>query len=134
MPGTVVRDALEANLLTGATLNAAGTTNGTAVEVLWPGDVQFYLTTATVTGSSPTMTVLIQGADDSGFTTNVVDIGAFDAVGDEDNAVKQLGSLFVDKRYVRARVALAGTSPVYTGSTVTMVPPHDRRVRATSTA
>lgn len=133
MPGTFARDTLEPNLLSGATLNAAGTTNGTAHEILWARDVSFELVTGTVTGTTPTMTVLIQGADDSGFTANVVDIAAFDAVGDEDAVTKQL-TTFVDKRFIRARVTLAGTSPVYTGSTCKPVPKHNQRVRATTTA
>jgi hypothetical protein len=138
MPGTVVRDSLgpaggTRNIITGATLNAAGTTNSTVVEVGWPGEVQFYLTTATVTGTSPTLRVLVQGADDSGFSVNAVDIASFDTVGDEDNVVKQL-TTYVDKRYIRLSVTVGGTTPVYTGTTCEIVLPHDRRVRATSTA
>ncbi len=131
MPGTVVRDTLAPNLASGATLNAAGSTNGTAYEIGWVGDVQFELVAATATGTTPTLDVTIQGADDSGFTSNVVTLGRFS----QSSAVgtKQL-NCYVGKRYVRAVVVLGGTTPSFAGSTITPVPKHDRRVRATTTA
>jgi len=137
MPGTVVRDAQATELFAGATLNAAGTTNGTAKEVVWPEDVQFTLETGTVTGTSPTIQVTIQGADDSGFTVNVVKIAAFPVssgtAGAQTSQTWRL-TTYVGKRYIRAIVTLAGTSPVYTGSTLKVEQPHLGRTNATTTA
>src|SRR5215207_7285594 len=137
MPGTLVRDALAANLATGATLNAAGTTNGTAVEIAKPGDVTVYINTSTVTGTTPTLQVTIQGADDSGFTTNVVSIGAFPVTSGSaaaQSSIERKLSTYIGKRYVRAAVTLGGTSPVYTGTTITVRERNDRRNQTTDTA
>lgn len=128
MPGTVVRDANATNLLTGATLNAAGTTTSTAVELGWPGDVQFVFTSGTVTGTSPTATIEIQGCETSDFSTaDVVTLGTVSNA-NASNATYAV-TTYCDSRYVRCSVVLGGTSPVYTGSTLYAVPPHDRRVR-----
>ena|SRR5215207_4196491 len=135
MPGTLVRDALAANLATGATLNAAGTTNGTAVEIAKPGSCRVFLVTSTVTGTSPTLDVTIQGADDSGFTTNVVTEGRFALLtgGSQSNVTRVLDTV-IDKRYIRAVVLIAGTSPVYTGTTITVRERHDRKNQVSDTA
>lgn len=127
MPGTVVRDALAPNLLTGATLNAAGTTNGTLWEAEWPEHIQFELVTGTVTGTTPSLTVEIQTAENSSFTGGTVStVGTLVATTSSQTVAF---STHVDARYVRARVIVAGTSPVFTGSVLTPVLPHDRRVR-----
>lgn len=126
--GTYVRDALESDLLSGATLNAAGTTNGTAVEVAWPGHVQFILETGTVTGTTPTLVIEVKGCETSDFTTaDVVTLGTISA-GDNDNAIFAFETN-VDARYVRAEVTVGGTAPVYTGSTLKVVPPDYLRER-----
>jgi len=139
MPGTVVRDAQATELFAGATLNAAGSTNGTAKEVVWPQDVQFTIETGTVTstGNTATLQVTIQGADDSGFTSNVVKIAAFpvntgtDAA--QSNQTYRLET-YIGKRWIRAIVTLGGTAPVYTGSTCKVEQPHLGRTNATTKA
>lgn len=133
MPGTVVRDANAPNLLAGSTLNAAGTTNGTAWDAQWPGDVQFVLTTGTVTGTdTPTIVVDIQGCETSDFSTaDVVTLATLTAAA---SSATVEATTFVDSRYVRARVTVSGTSPVFTGSTIVPALPHDRRVRDTTGA
>jgi hypothetical protein len=133
MPGTVVRDALAPNLAVGATLNAAGTTNGTVVDLGEMHEVQIELATATVTGTGPTLNVELQGSDSPTFATGNVSYGRFAQVGDEDNIRRQL-QVFISKRYIRAVVVVAGTTPVFTGTTITPVLEHDRRVRLTTTA
>lgn len=135
MPGTLVRDALAPALHTGVTLNAAGSTNGTAAEVSKPGDVRVFLVTSTVTGTSPTLDVQIQGADDSGFTTNVVSHGRFALLtgGSQSNTTHVLDTRS-DKRYMRAVATLGGTSPVYTGTTIYVREADDRRTPLTDTA
>lgn len=131
MPGTLVQDANASNHLAGATLNAAGTTNSTAVQLDRPNDVAFVLTTSTVTGTSPTLSVVIQGSDDSTFATGVVTYGTINLTGtaaNQSNISRQILA-YVSQRFVRAAVTLGGTSPVYTGSTLVARQPHDRRTR-----
>jgi hypothetical protein len=136
MPGTLVRDALAPNLLTGATLGAAGSTNGTEVQLDKPEDVTFVLDTGTVTGTNPTISVVIQGSDVSGFGSGVVTFGTIGITtgnaAAQSNVERQI-TTYVNKRYVRAVVTLGGTNPVYTGTTLTPRQKHDRRT-ATSTA
>ena len=128
--GTYVRDALGADLVTGITLNAAGTTTGTAVELSYPGEFQVELVTATVTGTSPTLNVELEHSNvaASGYTS----LGRFDAIGDEDNTTRKM-RFYSNKRYVRAVGIVGGTSPVFTGTTMKVVPNHDR-FEVTSTA
>jgi hypothetical protein len=123
MPGTLVRDALASNLAVGVTLNAAGTTTGTAVDISKPAEVEFELATSTVTstGNSATLNVEIKGADDVGMSVNVVSFGRFAALTGTDAAqsnVKKYLRARVDKRYVTATAILGGTAPVYTGTTI----------------
>jgi hypothetical protein len=133
--GTQIVDANEVNLLNGATLNAAGTTNGTVVQVDRPGDVAFQFEAATVTGTTPTARVTIQGSDDITFATGVVDYASvgpqLGAAGAQSNTVKT-ATAYAYKKYARAVVTLGGTSPVYTGSKLTVRPPHTKRTTGTT--
>lgn len=129
MPGTVVRDANETDLLNGLALNSTGTKTGTALEVLWPGRVQFVVETGTITGTTPTMDVTLQGCETSDFTTDpVVELGTVNLVGTDDDS-KFAVETHVDARYVRAVAVIGGTSPVFTGTTVKVVPNHYHRAR-----
>lgn len=124
MAGTFVKDANAANLLAGSTLNAAGTTNGTIVQVNDPCYVSFELATATVTGTTPTLVVEIEGDQTADFTgTTTRSLFTFDGLGDNDDATFRSQSIFIDAKFIRTRVTLGGTSPVYTGSTCTMQAP-----------
>lgn len=137
MPGSLVRDSLSPQLFAGATLNAAGSTNGTAVQVDKPGDVMVEIVTGTVTGTTPTLLVTIQGADDSGFTTNVVNICEFpvtSGTGAAQSSKTKRQNTYIGKQFVRAAVTLGGTSPVYTGSTCKIHIERDRVTPATDTA
>src|SRR3954471_18529227 len=121
MPGSLVRDANAINLLTGATLNSAGTTNGTVQRLDKPGEVRFCLLTSTVTGTTPTISIEVKGADDLAFSTNVVSYGLFattSGTGAAQTGISRYLDANVYKRYVRATVVLGGTSPVYTSSTL----------------
>lgn len=113
MPGTVVRDALAPDLITDG-----------VVELAWTGDVQFLLEG---NGSTSGYGVTVQGADNAAFDEGVVDICHF--VGAGADAVQSI-TTYVDKRYVQIAGA-TGTAGVVT---LTPVLPHDRRVRATTTA
>ena len=134
MPGTVVRDSLATDLLAAHTLTTAGASAsaGTALEILWPGEVQFALDIPAVTGSNPVMWIEIEGCESSDFsTTDVTTIGEI-TVGDEADDTSFGLTTHVDSKYVRAVVSVSGTTAVYTGSTLKAVLPHDRRVRGVS--
>jgi hypothetical protein len=134
MPGTMVRDALAPNLLAGATLNAAGTSNGTVVQIDKPGDVRFLLTIGTATGTTPTLDLEVKGADDLAFTVNVVSYGRFSSIAGGVVGSTRVMDADVFKRYIRATPVIGGTTPSYAGSTLQVVIEHDRRVAATDTA
>jgi hypothetical protein len=130
MPGTLVQDALAPNILAGATLNAAGTTNGTIVQLDRPGDITFVLQLAAVTGTTPTLDVVIQGSDVSNFGSGVITYGQIETSGGSQANITRQISAYVAHQYVRAVVTLAGTSPVYTGASLTPRQLHDRRTRS----
>ena len=71
--GTMVSDTNDVDLLAGLTLDttaaAASPLYGSAVAVDKPGDVAFVLTTATVAGTAPVLTVVVQQSDSSNFYT-----------------------------------------------------------------
>lgn len=130
MPGTLIQDANALNLATGATLNAAGTTTSTITEAPYSGKIAIKLATSTVTGTTPTLNVEIQGSDSSTFASGVVSYGRFAQV-TASNDTRYL-QVYHDKRYIRASVVVGGTTPVFTGTTITPVPPHDKRTAATT--
>ena len=134
MPGTVVRDALETDLLADCTLDSAGSSNGTALEILWPCEVQFLCETGTIdSGSSDeTLEITIQGSENSDFSTeNVVTLGTISLVDTDDNGSFGF-TTYVDAKYVRAVAVAGGTTPDFSGTTVKVVQPHYDRVRGTS--
>jgi hypothetical protein len=132
MPGTVVRDANAVDLLADVDLADEGAAqNGTAFEIGWAGLVQFVLEIATVTGTTPTLVIDIQGSENSDFSTeNVVTLGTISAGDEADGTVLAL-TTHVDSKYVRAVADVSGTTVVYT-ATLKAELPHDRRVRGTS--
>jgi hypothetical protein len=129
MPGSVVRDALAVDLLADVDLADEGAAqNGTAHEIGWAGLVQFVLEIASVTGTTPTMVIDIQGCETSDFSTDpVVTLGTISAGDEADGAVLAVVA-DVQSRYVRAVADVSGTTVVYT-ATLTPVPHHDRQVR-----
>lgn len=131
MPGTLVTDSLASNLLAGATLNSATSSNGTAVDLQYPCNFGVQVVTGTVTGTSPTLDITIQASSTSDFSSDVVDLGAFPTIGDEDNVTKH-AVFYTPKRYVRASVVTGGTSPVFTGTTAKAVEPHLLRTVSTT--
>jgi hypothetical protein len=130
--GTLVSDANEANLLAGSTLNAAGSTNGTAVQIDRPGDVAFVLETSTVTGTNPVLTVVVQGSEVSDFSDDVVTLATLKSTGATEDNKSYSACAEVYKKFVRAVVDVAGTSPVYTGSTLKVKQPHFKRTKDTT--
>lgn len=129
MPGTYVRDANEVDLLADLDLADEGAAqNGTARELGWSGLTQFVLEIATVTGTTPTMVIDIQGCETSDFSTDPVVTLATISAGDEADGAVLAAVCDVQSRYVRAVADVSGTTVVYT-ATLTAVPPRDRYVR-----
>lgn len=124
MPGTLVQDALAPALHTGATLNSAGTTTGTAADIKAPRHVRVQLVSATASGTNPTLDVEIQSSDDSNF-------GSFSTLAKFTQTTTASLTKYVQAycphRYVRAKVVLGGTSPSFASSTIKVVEPHFRR-------
>lgn len=134
MPGTVVRDALEPDLLDGVTITTAAGANqaGTAREIGWSGHTQFEVTLAGKAGTTPIITVRIEGCETSDFSTaDVVSLGQVTST-DAANGTVLAIQAFVNSKYVRAVSTVTGTSGAYTGSTAYAVPFADRVVRGTS--
>lgn len=130
MPGTVVRDALEVDLLADVDLEDEGAAqNGTAHELGWTGHTQFVLEITSVTGSTPTLDITIQGCETSDFSTaDVVTLTSINA-GDEADGTVLAADCFVNSRYVRAVADVGGTTVVYT-ATLKAVGPHYLRTRS----
>lgn len=131
-PGTLVSDSLEENLffptdLDAVTLDAAGTSTGGYVRVDRPGDVAFVLQTGTITGTSPTLSVVVQGSDTTDFSDDVVTLCTLTSSGATVDNSEYIACAEVYKTYVRAIGTLGGTSPVYTGSTLKVKQPHYHR-------
>lgn len=129
MPGTLVRDALAPNLLVGSTLNSAGTTNGTVVQLDRPCSITLELQLGTVTGTTPTLDVTFQGSDSSTFASGVVTYGQIETSGASQSNINRQITAYVNHRFVRVIVVIGGTTPVYTGSTLVPRQLHDRRTR-----
>ena len=130
--GTNVRDDDAVNLLTGATLDAAGTTAATAVRLDRPGDCAFELITGTVAGTNPTLTVIITASDSASFDDDVVTVATITSTGAGEDNKTYLANAYVNKSYVKAGVTAGGTNPDYTGSTLKCVPKHTGRSTASS--
>lgn len=131
MPGTLVRDANETDLLSGATLNSAGTTQSTIVDLQYPQTFGVYIDTGTVTGTSPTLDVEIEASDSSTFASGVTTIGQIPTVGDDDDATAGGQIFYSNKRYIRAQVVVGGTSPDFSGTVMQLVEPHYLRADTT---
>lgn len=126
-PGVQVRDANATDILTGATLDSAGSTDSTAQDLQWPRNVDFVLETGTVTGTTPTLTAVLEASSTSDFSADVTEFGVIGPIGDEDDATHVLRGVYVPKRYVRAAVTLGGTSPDFSGSTLKVRDQHTRQ-------
>lgn len=134
MPGTVVRDALETDLLADCTLDSAGSTNGTAYEVGWVGEAQVVVETGTIDSGSgdETLEIVVQGCETSDFTTDdVVDLGRVSLVDTDDDSEFGI-HVYIDSKYVRVVATAGGTTPDFSGTTAKLVQPHYHRVRGTS--
>lgn len=132
MPGTVVRDALETNLLAANTLDSAASSNGTALEIGWTGFTQFVVETGTIDSGTgdEVLSIEIQGCESSDFsTTDVVSYGTMNLVDTDDDSVFGMVA-FVNQKYVRAVTVAGGTTPDFSGTTCKAVQPHYLEVRS----
>ncbi|RMF54454.1 MAG: hypothetical protein D6746_14305 [Bacteroidetes bacterium] len=127
MPGSLVRDANAPTLLDAYSLSG-GSTTGSAVKANWPQDVQVELVIASLAGTSPTVDVEVEVADDSAFTQNVRSLCAFP----QHTANGTYGiTTYVDAPYVRAKVTTGGTISAGT-ATVKLREPHLDRTPGTT--
>lgn len=137
--GTLVKDDLEDDLFapasgTDVVTDLAGTSTGSYVPVYRPGDVAFVLELGPVTGTSPTLSAVVQGSDTTDFSDDVVTYATLSSSGNTaDNSVYS-ACAEVYKTYVRAVVTLGGTSPVYDGATLKVRQPHWHRTSDTTAA
>lgn len=134
MSGSQMFDALTPNLLSGMTLDADGTIEGTAVQVNAPGQVRFLLTLPN-TANDAEIQVQIQGCETSDFSTSDVrNFGGYPNVTDAaaQTAAAQLPfeyDTYIDSTYIRAHVImLDGTNGDFVGATLYMVPEHYHRI------
>jgi hypothetical protein len=139
MAGPYARDTNAPELVAGVTLNAAGSTTGTAVRVDHPGAVEVEMVTPTVTSTtnSATLLVRIEAADDSGFATNKVTVAEFPVKSGTDasqSAKTFRVRSYIMKRYARIVVTIGGTAPVYTGLSVKVHQAQSRANIKTDTA
>jgi hypothetical protein len=128
MPGTLVTDALEPDLLTGADVTGAASDDGDIAFVGAPGLVSVVLESGTPTSGAndATLEVVVQGSDSSTFADGVVTYGTFNLSG-TDAAQASLTRVIkadVHKKYMRASTTVAGTTPDYDGASVTVRQPH----------
>ena len=121
MPGTLVKDNSQV-LISNQTLTT--TTTGSAVLTGRDNVVRVRLqVTGTVSGTSPTLSVEIQGSDTSDFSTDpAVHCGSFNTV---TATLGATGEHFLDvdnsKAYLRAVATVGGTTPSFAGVTVDVV-------------
>lgn len=133
-PGTLVRDALALELLD-STLAAEATTNPNAgdgwVDAQWPVEVAVYAVTGTVTGTGVTCDIAIQAADLAD-GTGLVTLGKFATLTEaSDDVTKVLRISPSGKKFLRAQVVTAGTTPSVP-LVVTVRETHDRVTKTTT--
>lgn len=128
--GTNVSDPDDVDLFAGVDLTTSAT--GSAVLLRRPGDVSFVLTLDEVTGTTPVLTVTIQGSDAEAFDDDVVTLATLSSVGTTDDDNVRSAPAHVIKNYVRAVNVISGTTPVYTGATLFARQPHWHRTTANS--
>lgn len=99
---------------TGATLSSGSIPMGAAVRL---DDVEFEVNVSGVSGTSPTLTVEIVGADDGALTSNVVALGRIDPTVATGQAAKNYfvdASIMTKKAFVGLRYTMGGTTPAAT--------------------
>lgn len=118
MPGTLVSDSLALSLHDGTAITASGAGSAGWVECDWPAGVaQVEAVIGACTGTSVFAYVQIQGATDSSGTGKVV-MGVLGPITDTSDSATYRVPVYMDKKYVRAYVYAAGTTPSVTPTIV----------------
>jgi hypothetical protein len=112
-PGTLVRDALAAVLLTMDSASSTATGDWTNVEFPWLCAV--WADMGTIAGSDDTVDIQILGADDASGTNPVV-YGEFSQYAATDDDVSKRLVVQAFKPYMQAVATIAGSSPDVTGT------------------
>jgi hypothetical protein len=111
MPGTLVQDTNAPTLFDGTAQTAS--TDGAWTYCPGRGCQRARLSLGACSGTSVLGRIWLEMADDSG-GTNAVEIGAFESVTDADDNLVAYLDVYIDRKYVRARSAISGTSPSIT--------------------
>lgn len=108
--GLYVKDTLALALRAAAeaAITSATTTTGAWVESGFPGDVVVEVNTGTLTGTSVTVDIEIQGADDNS-GTNTVSYGQFAQFTETDDDLELFLDACIKKNFVRAVIVTGGT-------------------------
>lgn len=117
-PGTQIKDASAPALLDNA--DVTGDVTGTAVAVNFPGRVAVLAELTAVNGTTVTLDLEVQGADDESFTENVVSLGHFDSIAEGDEGETRVLTVHAWKPWMR--VVATETNLTDTDITVTVVP------------
>lgn len=126
MPGTMVHDASVPALVATATVTANIAASWVQTGRANVKRVRLQVT-GTVSGTSPTLDVVIQAADDSS-GTNAVTLGRFTQ--STATGVNKFIDVDCQKPYMAAVVTVGGTSPSFAGTTVTV---EEERYQRTAT-
>lgn len=126
MPGTMVHDASVPALVATATVTANIAASWVQTGRANVKRVRLQVT-GTVSGTSPTLDVVIQAADD-GSGTNAVTLGRFTQ--STATGVNKYIDVDCQKPYMAAVVTVGGTSPSFAGTTVTV---EEERYQRTAT-
>lgn len=122
-PGTLVRDALAPTLA--SLTNATADVTGSWMDVEFPHDVAVFWEGGAIAGTGVSVDIQIEAADDAA-GTNAVVLGKFATLDENDDNATKVLEVYGAKKYMRAVVTIAGTSPDVTGDVVVREK-HDRR-------
>lgn len=104
-PGTFVEDALAPVLADGTNIDATAAQGWVAVDRPW--DCVVVLEPGTIAGTSGTVDVEIQAADDDS-GTNAVTLGSFAQLDQDDDGVERILVVSTHKPYMQAVVTIGG--------------------------
>jgi|GEM_PF-5422332 len=117
-PGKLVRSAGTFHQLADGTALVA-TGNSGWLDIGMVKECIAHMAHVAITGTTPTMDVIIEIADDSSGTGAETIFAFGQVVGTDDNTESKSRTLDIDKRYVKATWTIAGTTPSF-ASTMTL--------------
>ena len=104
-----------------ASLSSTNTGTGVDVGLEYLDDAMAILNVGTVTGTSPTLDVTIQGSTDDSTYTTITTFSQVTASTKLGAGAVKMTTSGTNYRYVRALCTIAGTSPVFPVSVVILV-------------